>query len=239
MGKSATFGFALCLAAALLARAQAKASGYEKMAPLEQYLIADRDAEVALARSAAPPSIASEATVLVLTRRGYERAVTGKNGFVCLVERAWLSAFDDPEFWNPRVRSPACLNAAAERTVLPAELRQTEHALAGLSREQILARMKEAVAKKEFGPPEVGSMSYMMSRDQYLNDRDAHWHPHLMFYVPGETNPSAWGANLPASPVYGGGQDLPGGGRMPYTIFFVPIAKWSDGTAEDHHGAPH
>jgi hypothetical protein len=114
--------------------------------------------------------------------------------------------------------------------------RRTDLALSQLSREQILARLKESMAKKEFGPPEIGSMSYMMSKEQDLGG-NGHWHPHLMFYVPGETNPAAWGANLPSSPVFGGGQDLPGGGRLPWTIFFVPIPKWSDGSpAEEHSG---
>ena len=210
---------------------------YPQMAPLDEYLTADRNAEIALARSAAPPSISSAATIMVLARRGYEKAVEGKNGFVCLVDRAWTSPFDDPEYWNPKKRGPMCLNAAAVRSVLPIQFRLTALALAGLSKEAILARMKESIAKKEFGPPEVGAMSYMLSKAQYLGDGVVHWHPHLMFYMPGEMNPSTWGANLPTgSAVYGGGEDLPGGGRMPSTIFFVPVPYWSDGSlAESHH----
>jgi hypothetical protein len=204
---------------------------YPTMAPVEQYLIADRDAEIALARSAAPPPVAKDATVMVLTRKGYETAVEGKNGFVCIVERSWTSPFDHPEYWNPNERAPVCLNAPAVRSVLPSELRMTELALAGLTKDAILARMKESIAKKEFGPPEIGAMSYMLSKQQYLNDGDVHWHPHLMFYMPGEMDGSVWGANLPSgSAVFGGGQDMPGGGRMPWTIFFVPVRRWSDGT---------
>src|SRR5579872_688228 len=45
---------------------------YASMAPLVQYLMADRNAEIALARSAAPAAISSEAEVLVLGRNGYE-----------------------------------------------------------------------------------------------------------------------------------------------------------------------
>src|SRR5579863_3220504 len=75
---------------------------YPSMAPLDQYLIPDRDAEIALARSAAPPFISHDATVMVLGKNGYETAVEGTNGFVCVVERAWMSKFDSPEFWNPR-----------------------------------------------------------------------------------------------------------------------------------------
>jgi hypothetical protein len=223
------------LGAAASARGQSQPPDYGKMAPIERYLVADKAAEILLARSAAPPSISDNATVLVLTPHGYEKAAEGTNGFVCFVDRAWSSPFDDPEFWNARKRGPTCMNPAAARSVLPLQLRQAELALQGRSRDEILARMKEAVGKKQFGPPEIGSMSYMMSKLQYLGDRNSHWHPHLMFYVPGDTNGPAWGANLPASPVFGGGQDLPGGGRMPWTIFFVPIARWSDGTLEEGH----
>jgi hypothetical protein len=208
------------------------------MAPIDQYLIADRDSEIALARSAAPPAISNDATVLVLTRKGYETAVEGKNGFVCLVDRAWQSPFDDPGYWNPKGRAPVCLNAAAVRSVLPVQQKLTQLALEGLTKDAILARMKESIAKKEFSPPEIGAMSYMMSKGQYLNDDVIHWHPHLMFYMPGEMNGSAWGANLPSdSPVYGGGQDMPGGGRMPWTIFFVPVPRWSDGADASSHAA--
>ena len=210
---------------------------YAVMAPLEEYLIADRDAEVALARTAAPPAISNDATVVTLTRQGYRAAVEGKNGFVCFVDRSWSSPFDDAEYWNPKKRGPTCMNAPAVHSALPVVYRLTELALAGLSKDAILARMKESIARKEFVPPEIGSMSYMMSKSQYLNDNGPHWHPHLMFYMPGEMNPSVWGANLPAgSAVFGGGADLPGGGRMPWTIFFVPVPSWSDGTsAEAHH----
>ena len=55
---------------------------YPSMAPLDQYLITDRNAEIALARSAAPAAISSDAEVLVLGRNGYETALKGKNGFV-------------------------------------------------------------------------------------------------------------------------------------------------------------
>jgi hypothetical protein len=217
--------------------AGATKAAYPTMAPLEQYLIADRDAEIAMARSAAPPKISNDATVYVLTRRGYEKVAEGKNGFVCYVERSWMADFDDPEFWNPKGRAPACLNAQAASSVLPIQFKRTELVLAGLGREQILERIKDAIAKKEFGAPAIGAMSYMMSKQQILSyDDHPHWHPHLMFYMPGEMNASAWGANLASgSAVYGGGVDLPGGGRLPAIIFFVPVPLWSDGTPAETH----
>ena len=73
---------------------------------LDQYLMADRNDEIALARSAAPESISGDAKIMVLGRHGYETAVEGKNGFVCVVERAWMSPADDPGFWNPNTSRP-------------------------------------------------------------------------------------------------------------------------------------
>jgi hypothetical protein len=216
------------------ALAQPKDVPYRKMAPIEQYLISDRQAEIALARSAAPSSISGGATVMVLTAHGYETAVKGTNGFVCLVDRSWQSPLDDPEFWNPKIRSPVCLNPQAARSVLPLQQKVTELVMAGSSRPDIIARLKLIVHKSDYSP-ETGAMSYMMSKEQHLNDRDAHWHPHVMFYLPGMIDAAALGANLPSAAVFGGPQDLPGGGRMPVGIFFVPVDKWSDGTSAAVH----
>ena len=210
--------------------ATAKAQPYPAMAPIEQYLIADRQAEIALARSAAPASIANAATVLVLTPRGYETAVEGKNGFVCLVDRAWQAPFSDPEFWNSKIRAPTCLNPQAVRSVLPIQRKRTELALAGVSKDEIMSRVMSAMEKKEFAPPEIGAMSYMMSKRQYLADRFGHWQPHLMFYLPGTVKGSDWGANLPKSPVMLGPEQLPDGRREPVLVFLVPVGHWSDET---------
>ncbi len=226
---------AACLHAAPAATDHPKA-GYPEMAPLEQYLM-DRDEEIALARSAAPAHISNDATVLVMTKDGYQKAVEGKNGFVCLVERSFTAPFSSPEFWDPKLRGPMCLNPPAARSALPMNIKRTELALERLTKDQILARLRDLMAQKAFPAPEIGSMSYMMSKRQYLNS-DGHWRPHLMFYVPGDMDAAVWGANLPGgSAVYGGGEELPGGGRLPWTLFFVPVPAWSDGTpAEPHHG---
>src|SRR5271154_6208838 len=81
-----------------LAQAQDLKVSYPKMAAIEQYLMADRNAEIAMARSAAPAAISGDAEVLVLGRHGYETAIKGRNGFVCVVERAWMSPFGSPGF---------------------------------------------------------------------------------------------------------------------------------------------
>ena len=74
----------------LVPKAAAQSDKYSKMAPVDQYLM-ERNAEILLARSAAPDSISSDAKILVLGRQGYETAVRGKNGFVCMVERSWIA----------------------------------------------------------------------------------------------------------------------------------------------------
>lgn len=223
---------ALCLAASLLlvagrGRAESPPPSFPAMAPLEQYLMADRAAEIALARSSAPPSVARNATVLVLGRDGYETAATGTNGFTCLVERSWTSAFDSVDFWNPQVRAPVCYNAAAVRSVLPYTLNRTRMVLQGVSKADMHARIVAAVAKHELVPPEVGAMSYMMAKDAYLGSEAKHWHPHVMFHIP-TTDYATWGADLPGSPVlYDNGHvDNP----EPQTVFMVLVAKYSDGT---------
>jgi hypothetical protein len=201
----------------------AQEASTSKMAPINEYRVSSRSEEIALARSAAPASISADADVLVLGDHGFETAVKGKNGFVCLVERSWFASFSDPGFWNSRIRGPDCLNASAASTVLPANLEKTQWALAGLSKAEMLARTKTSAAAHQ--TPASGSMGYMMSKQQQLSDSDGHWHPHLMFFQP-HTATSAWGANLPGSPVMGAetNPDEP-------TIFFVPVDKWSDGTS--------
>ena len=208
-------------------QAQAPKAAYPSMAPLDQYLMADRNAEIALARSAAPDAISGEAKVLVLGRRGYETAVEGKNGFVCVVERGWMSPSDDPEFWNPKIRGPICFNPPAARSVLPATYRRTEMALGGRTKAEIIEDNKAAFEKGELPPLEPGGMSYMMSKGAYLTDRGDHNLPHLMFYAP-PLDGKAWGADLPKSPVRLNPQFR---GAQPIDVFVVPVGRWSDGSA--------
>ncbi len=198
--------------------------GYVNMAPLEQYLIADRNAEIALARSAAPGSISRNAKVLVLTRHGYETAVEGTNGFVCVVTRSWMLPFENPEFWDPTVRLPFCLNPPAARSVLPLTLKEAEWVLAGLSKNQLFDRTKTAFEKHELPLPESGSMCYMMSKQQNFGPKVGNADSHLMFWFPQKEH-MAWGAELPGVPV-----DVHQYTPQPITEFAISVSKWSDGT---------
>jgi hypothetical protein len=213
---SELIGLVLLSAASTLS--SAGAAVYPSMAPLARYDISGRAAEIALARSAAPASISGGAQILVLGKRGYETAVKGGNGFVCLVERSWDMNFNSPEFWNPKVRSPQCFNAAGASSVLPRYLERTRWVLAGES----IARMRARTQKRLLPAP--GSVCYMMSRQAYLNDTIAGpWHSHVMFF--GLAKPADWGANLPGSPMA-----ADAAAYEPVTIFMVVVQKWSDGT---------
>jgi hypothetical protein len=224
--------FACIVAMALLGaiqpeQAQASAT-YATVAPLDQYLIQTKASEIELARSAAPASISDGAEVLVLGRDGYLTAVKGVNGFVCLVERSWGKTTDDPEFWNPKMRAPICVNAAAARTYLPIVQLKTRLVLAGKSRVEIAQALKSALDKKELPGLEPDAMCYMMSKQQYLSDTDMHWHPHMMWFVSGDAATS-WGANLAGAPLIAA--SVPEN-RM--TIFMVVVGDWSDGTPAIH-----
>src|SRR5579863_8998679 len=185
--------------AASQARAQAETAAYPSMAPIEQYLMPDVNAEIALARSGAPASISDGAEVMVLGRTGFTTAAKGTNGFLCVVERGWGAMTTDAEFWNPKIRSPICFNPAAAKTFAQIFLMKTKLVLAGKSKAEILAETSAALDKKELPPLEPGSMCYMMSKQQYLNDRDIRWHPHVMVFASSDAEKS-WGANVDGSP---------------------------------------
>ncbi|MDQ2866092.1 MAG: hypothetical protein M3R51_07670 [Candidatus Eremiobacteraeota bacterium] len=199
---------------------------YAAMAPIAQYRIVNARDEIALARTAAPQSISGKAEVLVLGIRGYDIAVKGSNGFVCFVERSWASGFEEPEFWNPKNRSPNCFNPPAARSVLPEYLQRTKSVLAGVTKQQLIERARAAVADHTFQYPEPGSFSLMMSKEGYLGDQaGGPWYPHVMFFVKhGET--ALWGAGEKGSPIIG--QD---GLAIESTTLFIPVRRWSDGSS--------
>jgi hypothetical protein len=213
------------LALASLARPQDTRTPYPSMAPVDQYLISDRNAEIALARSAAPDSLSRDAEVLVLGQHGYELAAKGKNGFVCIVERSWMLPFDNPEFWNPKVQLPLCMNPPGARGHLPLTFTTTKLAFAGASKEQMSNRIKTAYDNKELPMPDEGSMCYMMSKQQNFGDKVGNANDsHLMFWFP-QGKRVNWGAEVSDSPV-----DVHQYSPQPITEFSISVEKWSDGT---------
>jgi hypothetical protein len=223
------------------AMAQDTANPYPKMAPIDQYLMTDQAAEIALARSAAPASISGDATVLVLGRKGYETAVKGKNGFVCIVGRSWSGPFDWPEFWNPKIRAADCLNPQAARSIVPIFNLRAKMVMAGRSKAEIVSAVKAAYANKQLPDLESGAMDYMMSKSSYLTDQDGHNMPHLMFDTLVK-DPKDWGSGADGSPVMSSpywffSPEDPSQmkGLPPIMVFLIPAATWSDGTPADMH----
>jgi hypothetical protein len=99
--------------------------------------------------------------------------------------------------------------------------------LAGVAKSQMQIRAKTSAAANML--PEPGTFGFMMSKEGYLSDKGEHrWHPHLMFYQ-AHAKAADWGADLPGSPVVSGEGE-------PVTQYFIPLAKWSDGSsAVDMH----
>jgi len=224
----------------LVPKTAAQSDKYPKMAPVEQYLM-ERNAEILLARSAAPDSISSDATVLILGRQGYETAVRGKNGFVCMVERGWMGMFDWPEFWNPKVRAADCLNPQAARSILPVAFLRSRMVMAGGSKAEILSAIKAAFQNKQLPNLESGAMAYMMSKSAYLTDEGDHNLPHLMFFT-AVMDAKDWGSGAAGSPVmsapywfFSSKEPSQTKGLPPILVFLVMVAKWSDGTAAPMH----
>ena len=130
--------------------AQDTTTPYSNMAPINQYLMEDKSVEIALARSAAPESISRDADILVLGRHGFETAVKGKNGFVCIVGRSWTSA-PDADFWNPKVRVPMCVNAPGARSYLLRVTKETGWILAGQTKAQLSETIAAAIDRLSYG----------------------------------------------------------------------------------------
>lgn len=222
-------GSALFLAGAMMSclASTAGAADYSAMAPLDQYMM-DRAAEVALAKSAAPAAISDKATILVLTGHGYETAVKGSNGFVCAVERSWMAQYEFPQFWNPHMRGPLCYNPVAVRDILPYTIRRTALVLSGQHDKTMLdAAIKADMAKHALPPLEPGALTYMMSKQQFLNDDAHNWVPHLMFYFP-RSDAATWGADEDGAPPMLNPQFQRSAEQI--SVVMVPVKHWSDGT---------
>lgn len=222
-----------------VSNAAAQTDRYPRMAAIGQYLM-EQSAEIRLARSAAPMSISRDATILVLGQQGYETAIEGTNGFVCMVARSWMAAFDWPEFWNPKIRAADCMNPQAARSMLPIALLRARMVMAGHSKADILSAIKAAFEKGQVPKLESGAMEYMMSQSAYLTD-EGHNAPHLMF-VTADMDAKDWGSGAADSPVmsapywfFSPTEPSQMQGLPPILVFLVGVTHWSDGTPAGEH----
>ena len=201
------------------ARLHAQAPKYP---PLSEYLM-PQDAEIALAKTAAPASISDRATIKVLTTSGFQVVHEGVNGFVCMVMRAWSAPTYTPaEFRNlvydATVRAPICFDPGASRTVMPYyELRSTL-GMAGKSPDQIAEGVQAAYVTGKLPRRDSVTFAYMWSAHQHLGPGIGAWHPHMMIFAPYYDNAmlggNEFGSALPQVTDDAG---------TPFTVIVIPV----------------
>jgi predicted methyltransferase len=170
---------------------------------IAHYLM-DTDREVALARSAGPEQVGAAATIHVLKSGGYELAVEGTNGFHCMVLRSWTGPVLT---YDTRTTAPICFNPQASATVLPVKIFVSQQIATGAAAAAIAEAIEQRVASGQFPLPQPGSFAYMLSGNQWLNERIGSWRPHLMFYASNVTNDQVGGnAMVEGMPFVAGGE---------------------------------
>jgi hypothetical protein len=193
-----------------------------KYAPFSEIAMAP-EAEIALARSAAPDNISSHATVKILTPSGFKVAAEGDNGFVCIVMRGWGAPTFSPAFlrdmvYDPKMRAPICFNPVAVKTVLPLQEFRTKLGLEGKTPDEITAGVQAAYSKGELPKMDTVALAYMFSADQYLGPMAGHWHPHVMIYAPNWDNGMV-GGNQIGGPLPAITDD----GGTPFAVIVIPV----------------
>jgi len=206
----------------LLATIATPLAAQGKYPPVDAYLM-PRDAEIALARSAAPPALADRASVKVLTKSGFEVAQEGDNGLVCLVMRGFSAPTYTPAafraiVYDPTIHAPICFAAPAVRAVLPYYELRTKLALAGKDPDQITEALQAAYVKGELPRRDGATFAYMFSSHQHLGPGIGAWHPHMMVFVP-----YADAATVGATPF---GETLPtvtDDAGTPFAVVVIPV----------------
>jgi hypothetical protein len=163
-----------------------------KYPPLSEYLMPD-DAEIGLARTAAPAGISDRATIKILKRSGYEVARQGDNGVVCMVMRGFSApTFTPVQFrdlvYDPTIRAPICFTPPAARTAMPYYELRTRLAMAGKGPEQIAESLQAAYSKGELPKRDEVTFAYMWSAHQHLGPGIGAWRPHMMVFAPNYDN---------------------------------------------------
>jgi hypothetical protein len=182
------------IALSLLGLQGSAAAEGRKYAPFSEYEM-PREAEIALARSAAPEKISSRATIKVLTRNGFEVASKGDNGFVCMVLRSWSAAPDPEGTYYAKTRSPICFDAIATRFVAPVDELRTHLGLKGTPPDAIEKEVAAQYNAGKFPKLESIAFGYMWSADQDTGPGAGAWHPHMMVYAPPNYENSTLGGN--------------------------------------------
>jgi hypothetical protein len=196
--------------------------GETKYPPIDQYLMS-RDAEIALARTAAPANISDRATIKVLTKSGYEVAHEGDNGAVCLVMRGFSAPTYTPAqfreiVYDPTIHAPICFTAPAARSAMPYYELRTKLAIAGMSPEQIARALETAYVKGELPKRDAVTFAYMWSAHQHLGSGIDAWHPHMMVFAPYSEN-AMIGGNAFGSPY----PQVTDDAGTPFAVVVLPV----------------
>jgi len=193
-----------------------------KYSPLSEYMMT-AEAEVALARSAAPENVSAHATVKVLTASGYKVAAQGDNGFICLVMRGWSAPTYSPAqfrdlVYDAGVRAPICFNPPAARQVLPYYELRSKFGMEGRTPDQIGEGVQAAYVKGQLPRRDEVSFAYMWSADQNLGTGIGHWHPHMMIFAPYYDN------SLLGNNEFGGAfPQLSDDTGTPFAVVVIPV----------------
>jgi hypothetical protein len=206
----------LVASVARLADAQSPPSAYPtKPVPLPD------STEIALATSAAPAELSSNATVYAVRDGKVLTLRAGTNGSSCMVAR------------DSHAGSlyPICYNPEGTRTVLERELMQVRLRTLGVAEDSIDRAVAAAYRSGELETPKDVALAYMMSPQQVLfsnarkeGRRVGAWHPHLMLYVPGAT-PAKFGLSDSGT----GDPIQVGSPGTPQAEVIVKLPKWADG----------
>jgi hypothetical protein len=193
-----------------------------KYPPLHDYMMA-REAEITLAKSAAPEKISAHATIRILTESGYQAAKPGDNGFVCMVMRGWAApTFTPAQFrelvYDPTVRAPICFDPVATRTVLPYYELRTKLGMEGKDPDAIARGVAMAYALGELPKHESVAFAYMWSAHQHLASGVGAWFPHMMVFAPYYTN-----AMLGGNEFGGPAPAVTDDGGTPFTVVVIPV----------------
>jgi hypothetical protein len=214
-----THGWAMALILIMTAMAGSARAQYPALSEYQM----TRDAEIGLAKSAAPASVSSRATIKVLTPSGYQVAREGDNGFVCMVLRGWTAPTYTPAqlrnlVYDATLRAPICFDPAASRTVLPFYELRSKLGMQGKTPDQIADAIQAAYAKGELPKRDTVSFAYMWSADQILAPGGEHWHPHMMIFAPYYDN-SMLGGNEFGSPL----PQVTDDAGTPFTVIVIPV----------------
>jgi hypothetical protein len=193
-----------------------------KYPPLTEYMM-PREAEIALARSAAPARISDRATIKILTKSGFEVAREGDNGFVCMVMRGFSAPTYTPAqfrdlVYDATVRAPICFAPPAAQTAMPYYELRTKLAMEGKGPGQIAHELEEAYVKGKLPRRDSVTFAYMWSAHQHLASGVGAWHPHMMVFAPNTEN-SMLGGNEFGSPLPQVSDDA----GTPFTVVVIPV----------------